>query len=87
MGSARASTARWPDGVVVGSGPNGLAATLTLARAGLAVAVYEGAAVPDGGCRTTELTAPGFSHDVCSAAHPLLAASPFFAAPNSVASR
>jgi phytoene dehydrogenase-like protein len=67
-----------PDAVVVGSGPNGLAAALTLARAGLVVEVYEGAPTPGGGCRTEELTLPGFQHDVCSAVHPLLAASPFF---------
>ncbi len=67
------------DAVVVGSGPNGLAAAVTLARAGLAVHVVEGADHPGGGCRTDERTLPGFRHDVCSAAHPLLALSPFFA--------
>jgi phytoene dehydrogenase-like protein len=66
------------DALVVGSGPNGLAAALTLARKGLAVEVFEAAPTPGGGCRTEELTLPGFRHDVCSTVHPLLAASPFF---------
>jgi phytoene dehydrogenase-like protein len=66
------------DAIVVGAGPNGLAAAVTLARAGLAVRVIEGAGTPGGGCRTQELTLPGFRHDVCSAVHPLAAASPFF---------
>src|SRR5262249_60257643 len=66
------------DAIVVGAGPNGLAAAVTLARAGLAVQVIEGAPTPGGGCRTQELTLPGFRHDVCSAVHPLAAASPFF---------
>jgi phytoene dehydrogenase-like protein len=69
---------RSPDAVVIGSGPNGLAAALTLARAGLAVDVYEGSDTLGGGCRTEELTLPGYLHDVCSAVHPLLAESPFF---------
>jgi phytoene dehydrogenase-like protein len=76
--SARATRAGGVDAVIVGSGPNGLAAALTLARAGLGVEVYEGAEAPGGGCRTEELTLPGFAHDVCSTVHPLLAASPFF---------
>ncbi len=67
-----------PDAVVVGSGPNGLAAAVTLAAAGLKVTVIEGAPTIGGGCRTEELTLPGFWHDVCSAAHPLAVASPFF---------
>ncbi len=69
---------RSPDAVVVGSGPNGLAAALTLARGGLAVDVYEGSETAGGGCRTEDLTLDGFHHDVCSAVHPLVAASPFF---------
>jgi phytoene dehydrogenase-like protein len=66
------------DAVVVGSGPNGLAAAITLARAGLQVEVFEGASTPGGGTRTQDLTLPGFHHDVCSAVHPALVVSPFF---------
>jgi phytoene dehydrogenase-like protein len=66
------------DAVVVGSGPNGLAAAVTLSAAGLAVLVIEGADTTGGGCRTEELTLPGFRHDICSAAHPLAVVSPFF---------
>ena len=67
-----------PDAVIVGSGPNGLAAAVTLSAAGLKVLVIEGAPEIGGGCRTQELTLPGFRHDVCSAAHPLAVASSFF---------
>jgi phytoene dehydrogenase-like protein len=66
------------DGVVVGSGPNGLSAAIRLAQAGLSVVVFEANETIGGGSRTTELTLPGFKHDVCSAVHPLGAASPFF---------
>ncbi|MBF6210980.1 NAD(P)/FAD-dependent oxidoreductase [Nocardia puris] len=68
------------DVVVVGSGPNGLAAAVTLAAAGLSVEVFEAQDTAGGGSRTAELTLPGFRHDVCAGAHPMAAASPFFRA-------
>ena len=64
--------------VVVGAGPNGLVAAITLARAGWDVTVYEAAARPGGGTRSEELTVPGVIHDVCSAIHPLAVGSPAF---------
>src|ERR1044072_1117584 len=66
------------EAIIVGSGPNGLAAAITLARAGCSVLVYESNATIGGGARSAELTLPAFLHDVCSAVHPLAAASPFF---------
>lgn len=66
------------DAIVVGSGPNGLAAAITLAQAGLAVAVFEAKETIGGGSRSMELTLPGFVHDVCSAVHPLAQDSSFF---------
>lgn len=67
-----------PDAVVVGAGPNGLAAAITLAREGRSVTVFEAADTIGGGCRSAELTLPGFVHDVCAAIHPMAVASPFF---------
>ena len=67
------------DAVVVGSGPNGLAAALTLAQRGLSVTVLEAADEIGGGTRTKELTVPGVLHDVCAAVHPFGVASPFLA--------
>ncbi|MGN6391257.1 MAG: phytoene desaturase family protein [Gemmatimonadales bacterium] len=67
-----------PDAVVVGSGPNGLAAGIVLAGAGLRTLVREAQATVGGGLRSAELTLPGFIHDVCSAVHPLACSSPFF---------
>jgi phytoene dehydrogenase-like protein len=66
------------DAVVVGSGPNGLAAAITLARAGCSVRVLEANSTIGGGARTAELTRPGFLHDLGSAIHPLAFGSPFF---------
>ncbi len=65
------------DAVIVGGGPNGLAAAIELARAGRSVRIYEAAATVGGGSRSAELTLPGFVHDPCSAVHPLALASPF----------
>ena len=70
--------AKQVDAVIIGSGPNGLAAAVTLARAGRSVLVLEGKEAIGGGMRTMEYTLPGFRHDVCSAVHPLGVGSPFF---------
>ncbi len=66
------------DAIVVGSGPNGLAAAITIAQAGRSVLVLEANETIGGGARSEELTLPGFVHDTCSAIHPLAAGSPFF---------
>src|SRR5215208_4806015 len=66
------------DAVVVGAGPNGLAAALRLAAAGLRVQVVERGDRTGGGLRSEELIRPGFVHDVCATVHPMAAAAPFF---------
>jgi phytoene dehydrogenase-like protein len=66
------------DAIVVGAGPNGLAAAITLARAGRSVRVYEAAPEAGGGIRTMDLTLPGFRHDMCSTILSLATESPFF---------
>ena len=66
------------DAIIIGAGPNGLAAAVELARSGRSVCVYEANQTIGGGARSAELTLPGFIHDVCSAVYPLAAGSPFF---------
>ncbi len=66
------------DAIVVGSGPNGLAAAITIQQAGFSVLLIEAKETIGGGLRSAELTLPGFVHDICSAIHPLAVASPFF---------
>ena len=66
------------EAVIIGSGPNGLAAAIELARQGVSVRVIEAHKEIGGGTRTAELTLPGFTHDVCSAVHPMGILSPFF---------
>ncbi|HSM38554.1 MAG TPA: FAD-dependent oxidoreductase, partial [Candidatus Limnocylindrales bacterium] len=69
---------RRTDAVVVGGGPNGLAAAIVLAEAGRSVQLLEARDTVGGGCRSAELTLPGVLHDVCSAVHPLARSSPLF---------
>ena len=66
------------DAVVIGAGPNGLAAAITLAQAGKSVVVFEANPSPGGGVRSAELTLPGYTHDLCSSVYPLAIGSPFF---------
>ncbi|GHO49080.1 phytoene desaturase family protein [Ktedonospora formicarum] len=68
------------DAIIVGAGPNGLAAAITIAQAGRSVLVLEAKETIGGGCRSDTVTLPGFTHDICSAIHPLALASPFFRA-------
>jgi phytoene dehydrogenase-like protein len=67
-----------PDAIVVGSGPNGLAAAILLAQSGMRTLLREAQPTLGGGLRSSEITLPGFVHDVCSAVHPLALSSPFF---------
>jgi phytoene dehydrogenase-like protein len=66
------------DAIVVGSGPNGLAAAILMQQKGLSVLLLEAKSTIGGGLRSAELTLPGYTHDICSAIHPLAVASPFF---------
>src|SRR4051812_31887799 len=77
LATARMSEHAW-DAVVIGAGPNGLAAAIALAQAGRSVLVLEAEATLGGGARTAELTLPGFRHDICSTIQPLGVSSPFF---------
>lgn len=78
MTGRRRTHAGGPDAIVVGSGPNGLAAAVVLARAGWSVLVREAAETVGGGVRSGELTLPGYTHDICAAVHPLGASSTLF---------
>ncbi len=66
------------DGIVVGAGPNGLAAAITMQQAGLSILLVEAKDTIGGGTRSAELTRPGYMHDICSAIHPMAVISPFF---------
>jgi phytoene dehydrogenase-like protein len=66
------------DAVVVGAGPNGLAAAIVMAQAGKSVALFEANETIGGGARSAEITLPGFVPDLCSAVYPLAIGSPFF---------
>jgi len=66
------------DAIIIGAGPNGLAAAIVLAKAGLDVLIVEACNTVGGGCRSAELTLPGYLHDVCSSVYPLGYGSPFF---------
>jgi phytoene dehydrogenase-like protein len=66
------------EGIVIGAGPNGLAAAIIMAQAGKSVAIFEANETAGGGVRSAELTVPGFIHDVCSSVYPLGIGSPFF---------
>ena len=78
MSSSSSFAGREYDAVVVGSGPNGLAAAITIAQAGRSVLLIEGKETLGGGTRSAELTLPGFLHDVCSCVYPMAVWSPFF---------
>src|ERR1051325_6898119 len=67
-----------PDAIVIGAGPNGLSAAIVLAQAGRRVTVFEALEQIGGGASSAELTLPGFTHDICSAIHPMAVASPIF---------
>lgn len=69
------------DAVIVGAGPNGLAAAIYLAEYGFSVLIIEAAATVGDGAQSAELTLPGFMHDICSTIHPLAIGSPFFSTP------
>jgi len=67
-----------PDAIVIGAGPNGLAAAIVIAQTGRKVILFEAEPAVGGGVRSAELTLPGFVHDICSAVHPFARASPLF---------